>query len=66
VRYKALIGRTYYGPARELAMANYGHSGLEARTPAVDWTSCTLHKRHNLAYVVAAAVLVAAPALAGQ
>ena len=47
VCYKALISRAYYEPARELAMADLV---WRQRTPAVDWTSFTLHRRHNLAY----------------
>ena len=36
---------------RTSTRACYGQSGLEARKPAVDLTSFTLQKRHNLAYI---------------
>ena len=48
MRYKTLIRRIYYEPAHELAMADLV---WRQRTPAVYWTSLTLHKRHDLAYI---------------
>ena len=48
MRYKAPIFCLYYEPARELAVTDLV---WRQRTPAVYWTSLTLHKRHNLAYI---------------
>jgi hypothetical protein len=47
----ALMARASPLVPRTGTRAGYGPSGLEAKTLAVHWTSLTLHKRHNLAYI---------------